>query len=212
MKALVIGATGATGKDLVTVLLNDPAYTEIVIFVRKFNNINHPKLKEILTDFENLENVTEYIAGDILFSCLGTTAKAAGSEEKQWHIDHEIPLNFAKIARKKRVSKIVLLSAYGSSKNSRVVYSKIKGKLEDDIDKLGFEQYIIFRPASLLRKDTDRGDERMIIPILNFISSFGVLKKFRPLSTELLAEKLAKSPKVLLDGKYIIELDKIFNF
>lgn len=212
MKALVIGATGATGKDLVNILLNDPEYTEIVIFVRKISNINHPKLKEILTDFENLENVTEFIDGDILFSCLGTTSKAAGSEEKQWHIDHEIPLNFAKIARKNGVSKTVLLSAYGASATSRVVYSKIKGKLEEDIDKLAFEQYITFRPASLLRKGTDRGDERIIIPVLNFLNSFGILKKFRPLPTDILAEKLAKSPKVLPNGKHIIELEKIFNF
>ena len=33
MKALIIGATGATGKDLVQVLLQDQDYTELVLFV-----------------------------------------------------------------------------------------------------------------------------------------------------------------------------------
>ncbi|SHL06891.1 NAD(P)H-binding protein [Flavobacterium chilense] len=212
MKALVIGATGATGKDLINVLLNDPEYTEIVAFVRKTSNTNHFKLKEILTDFENLESITEFINGDVLFSCLGTTSKMAGSQANQWHIDYEIPLNFAKIARKRDILRTVLLSAYGASVNSKVVYSKIKGKLEEDIEKLSFNQYIIFRPASLLRKETDRRDERIIISVLKMLNSFGILKKFSPLPTDILAEKLAKSPKTLPNRKCIVELENILDF
>ena len=59
MKALIIGATGATGKDLVHVLLQDTAYTELVIFVRRPGKITHPKLKEIVTDFEKPGEVFE---------------------------------------------------------------------------------------------------------------------------------------------------------
>ena len=54
MKALIIGATGATGKDLVQILLNDPDYTAVVIFVRRASGITHPKLSEIITDFDKL--------------------------------------------------------------------------------------------------------------------------------------------------------------
>ena len=79
MKALIIGATGATGKDLVNVLLQDNTYTEVVIFVRRPTKITHPKLEEILTDFDDLEKVSADINGDVLFICLGTTLKAAGS-------------------------------------------------------------------------------------------------------------------------------------
>lgn len=35
MKALIIGATGATGKDLLGLLLNDPDYEGVVIFVHR---------------------------------------------------------------------------------------------------------------------------------------------------------------------------------
>src|SRR6185436_8231304 len=150
-----IGATGATGKDLVNILLQDPDYTEVVIFVRRSSGMAHPKLIGILTDFDKLEQVSEHIKGDIWFSCLGTTLKAAGSKDKQWHIDYEIPLKFAEIAKKNRISRTVLLSAYGASATSNVFYSKIKGKLEKDIDSLAFDQYIIFKPGILLRKDTD---------------------------------------------------------
>ena len=125
MKALVIGATGATGKDLVNVLLEDVFYTDVVIFVRRSSKIVHTKLREIITDFDKLESVREFIKGDVLFSCLGTTLKAAGSKEKQWHVDYEIPLQFATIAKQNGVAQMVLLSAYGASAKSRVFYSRI---------------------------------------------------------------------------------------
>jgi uncharacterized protein YbjT (DUF2867 family) len=212
MKALIIGATGATGKDLVNVLLQDSGYTEVVIFIRRPSGMTHPKLVEILTDFDKLEEVSEHIKGDVWFSCLGTTLKVAGSKDKQRHIDYEIPAKFAEIAKRNGISRVVLLSAYGASATSRVFYSKLKGQLEEKIASLAFGSYIIFRPGLLLRKDTDRSGERLSAGILKFLNSLGIIRKFRPLPTSTLAEKLAKAPKVLGDGKHVIELNKIFGF
>lgn len=212
MKALIIGATGATGKDLVSRLLLDPNYTEVIIFVRRSSGITNPKLKEVLTDFDKLEQVSDHIKGDVLFSCLGTTLKTAGSKDKQWHIDYEIPLKFAEIAKANGVSRAVLLSAYGASAASGVFYSKMKGKLEEAMEKLAFDQYIIFKPGMLLRKDTDRSGERIAGGVIKFLNSLGIIRKFRPLPTSILAEKLDKAPKILPMGKHVIELDKIFKF
>lgn len=212
MKALIIGATGATGKDLVQVLLQDPDYTMIVIFVRRTSGMVHPKLREIITDFDNLEEVSQHINGDVWFSCLGTTLKMAGSKEQQWHIDYDLPAKFAEIAKRNGVPKLVLLSAYGASATSRVFYSQIKGKLEDYLDSLAFDQYIIFRPGMLLRKGTDRSGERITGGVLHFLNSLGLIRKFRPLPTSILAEKMAKSPNVLSPGRHVISLEKIFGF
>lgn len=212
MKALIIGATGATGKDLLDTLLKDDDYTEIVIFIRRASGIIHPKLSEIITDFDKPEEVAGHIKGDVFFSCLGTTLKAAGSKDKQRHIDYEIPLQFAEMARRNGVTKMVLLSAYGASAASNIFYSRIKGELEDKISGLSFDQYIIFRPGLLLRKNTDRTGERISAGLLKFLNGLGLIKKFRPLPTSTLAEKMDKAPKVLTIGKHMIELDKIFEF
>lgn len=211
MRALIIGATGATGSDLVKVLLQDPGYAEVVAFVRRPSGLAHPKYSEIITDFEKLEVVSDLIRGDIWFSCLGTTLKAAGSKEKQWHIDYDVPVKFSEIARRNGVPKAVLVSAYGASTTSRVFYSKLKGTLDDAILKLGFDLCLIFRPGFLLRKDTDRAGERITAQALKFLNSLGVTRKFRPMPTSTLAEKLAKAPKVFSSGKHIIELDRIFD-
>lgn len=212
MKALIIGATGATGKDLVNTLLQDPAYTSVVTFVRRAGQLNHPKLVEIVTDFDHLEEVAHHIRGDVWFSCLGTTLKAAGSQANQWHIDYEIPLKFAAIAKANQVASMVLLSAYGATATSRVFYSRMKGKLEEAMAALHFDQYIIFRPGLLLRKDTDRMGERLSASVLNFLNGIGLVRKFRPLPTAVLAEKMAKAPKQLPAGKHLIELDQVFRF
>lgn len=211
MKALIIGATGATGKDLVNVLLNDSDYNEIVIFIRRHTGINHPKLVEVLTDFDHLEDVVSSINGDVLFCCMGTTLKAAGSKDKQRHIDYEIPVQFATLAHANRVAQVVLLSAYGALPRSHVFYSRIKGELEEKIKSMSFEQFIIFRPGLLLRKETDRSGERISAFILRFLNSIGLIRKFRPLPTIILAEKLAKAPKLYPSGLHVVELDKIFQ-
>ena len=211
MKALIIGATGATGKDLVEVLLKDPHYTEVVAFVRRASGRAHPKYSEVITDFEKLENVASLIRGDVWFSCLGTTRKTAGSKAKHWHIDYDLPAKFAEIARRNGVVRAVLLSAYGASSTSRVFYSKLKGTLDDHIAALGFEPCIIFRPGFLIRENTDRPSELMIAKALKILNGLGLLKKFRPLPTSTLAEKLAKAPQVFTYGTHIIELDDVFH-
>ena len=211
MKALIIGATGATGKDLVDVLLEDPDYQEVVTFVRRPSGRTHRKLLEIVTDFDALEEKLDRIQGDVWFSCLGTTMKAAGSKERQWHIDYEIPAKFAEIARRNGVSTAVVVSAYGAAASSKVFYSSLKGKLDDEVARLAFEKCFIFRPGMLLRKDTDRFGERIIAPVLKFLNGLGIARNFRPLPTRSLAEKLAKAPKVFTSGKHIVELDEIFR-
>lgn len=211
MKALIIGATGATGKELLNVLLQDSDYTKVVIFVRRSMGIVHPKLHEIVTDFNNLEELSQNIAGDVWFSCIGTTLKAAGSKEKQRYVDYDIPARFAAIAKRNSVGIAVLLSAYGADAASKIFYSRIKGELENAVGKLSFKSYIIFRSGLLLRKDTDRTGERLFAAILKFVNSIGMAKKFRPMPTLLLAQKLAKAPKIFVEGKHVIPLDKIFT-
>ncbi|MEJ5994570.1 NAD(P)H-binding protein [Pedobacter sp. Du54] len=212
MKALIIGATGATGKDLVDALLQDPYYTEVVIFVRRPVTLTHIKLTAIVTDFDQLEAVSHDISGDVLFSCLGTTLKVAGSKAKQRHIDFEIPLKFAQIAKTNGVSKAVLVSAYGASATSNMFYSRLKGDLENRIADLTFNQYFIFRPGLLLRKNTDRFGEKISARLLKLLNGLGMLRNYRPMPTAVLAEKLAKAPKLPVGGKRVVELDEIFRF
>jgi uncharacterized protein YbjT (DUF2867 family) len=211
MKALVIGATGATGKFLTEELLNDRDYTEVILFVRKPTGRHHQKLTEHVIDFSNVDFYQKEIMGDVLFSCLGTTLKAAGSKEEQWKIDF-IQAAFASIAKENGVHSFVLVSSTGADSKSGVFYSKMKGRLEEKIAELNFDQYIIFKPGPLLREGSERPGEKIMVKTLRLLNSIGLLRKYKPLPTELLAEKLAKAPKILKDGITVIELEKIVAF
>ena len=81
MKALIIGATGATGKDLLSQLLADDTYAEVHCFVRKPLALTHPKLHAHVVDFDTPEAWADLVRGDVAFSCLGTTLAVAGSKD-----------------------------------------------------------------------------------------------------------------------------------
>ncbi len=212
MKAVIIGASGATGKKLVDNILADKQYQSVTIFVRNTTTRKHPKLIEYVIDFSKIEDYTQYIIGDVIFSCLGTTLSTAGSKDNQWKIDFDIPAKFAEIARQNNIKSFVLVSSFGASAESKIFYNMMKGKLEEKISELNFEQYIIFRPGALIRPDSDRLGEKLAVKFLALTNKAGLLKKYRPLEVDTLADKLAKAPKTQLKGEVIIELDKIFNF
>jgi uncharacterized protein YbjT (DUF2867 family) len=209
MKALIIGATGATGKELVDRLLWDNNYASVSVFVRRPFGKSHPKLTEHIVDFSDVNSFQDLITGDVLFSCLGTTLKDAGSKDNQWKIDFDIPAAFAVAARKNNVNSLVLVSSYGASAKSSVFYSKMKGKLEEYIDDLNFSQYIIFRPGPLIRQNTDRLGEKISIKVIKLFNAIGLFKNVKPISTSLLADKLLKAPTALSRGTTILELDRI---
>ena len=96
MKALLIGATGATGKDLLELLLNDDSFEKVDIFVRLKLDIHHNKLNIHVIDFDQPDKWWHLVKGDVLFSCLGTTLKAAGSKEGQKKVDYDYQLQFEK--------------------------------------------------------------------------------------------------------------------
>lgn len=212
MKALVIGATGATGKPLVMELLKNTDYTEVVIFVRRATGIIHPKLKEYILDFNDIESYSDIIRGDIFFCCMGTTLKAAGSKMAQWRIDYEIPLEFARIAKENGIKSFVLVSSGNADSKSRFFYPRMKGELEEKIETLNFKQYIVFRPGLLNRPESDRFTENAAVSVLNFFNRLGMLKAQTPLPTPLLAQKMIKAPGILPDGISKISTEKIFSF
>lgn len=212
LKALVIGATGATGTFLVDALLADAHYSEVSIFVRRPSGKSHPKLKEHIIDLSKAESYAEKIKGDVLFSTLGTTLKDAGSKEKQWQIDYEIPLRFAQLAKGNGVRSMVLLSAANANAKSPVFYSRMKGALEEAISALGFEQFILFQPGLLKRPNSDRAGEKFAVAALEFFNRLGILKKYRPLPVEVLAEKMAKAPLKEDRGKHLIGMAALSEY
>lgn len=203
LNALVIGATGATGQEIVSQLLEDNSFNSVSIFVRKDPNITHSKLKTYIIDFSKVEEYKELIKGDVLFSCLGTTIRDAGSKDKQYLVDYTYQYEFAKIASDNGVSIYSLVSSSGANQTSPFFYPRIKGKLEEEVKKLPYKTIHIFQPPILIRqKNLIRTGEEIAIKIFKKLSRLRILKSQNPLPVSELA-------KVMIDHLRIKQKEKI---
>lgn len=195
-KAIVLGATGATGQELVDCLLEDSDFSEVVVFVRKKGYRQQHKLITHQIDFSKIQAYKTHIKGDVLFSCLGTTLKEAGSKDNQYLVDFTYQYEFAKIAAENKVPHYILVSSTGANEKSPFFYPKIKGKLEEAVKKLPFKSIRIFQPPTLIRqKERIRAVEKIGIKIFGFLNSFGILKSQKPLPVSILAQKMVSEFK-----------------
>jgi uncharacterized protein YbjT (DUF2867 family) len=195
MHALLLGATGATGKDLLNLLLKDDDFHQVDIFVRRSLEFQHEKLKIHVIDFDKPEQWKHLVEGDVVFSCLGTTLKAAGSKKAQWKIDYDYQYQFAKSARENNVNNYVLVSSGFASPNSRSYYPRMKGLLEEAVKALGFAKLTIFNPPVLIRKNSDRALEVAGLKAIQFFNKIGFFRSQKPLPTEILAQAMINSAK-----------------
>ena len=213
LKALVIGATGATGRELVNLLINDEDFDQVSIFVRKAPELEHEKLKIHTIDFNEIKKHKDLIKGDILFSALGTTKKEAGGKQRQYIIDYTYQYEFAKIAAENGVDQLSLVSSIGANPKSYMFYPKMKGELESDVKKLKFKKVDIFQPPILIRQpEIIRKGEKTAISIIQKLNKLGILKSQQPLMVSNLAERMVKTAKTYSKEKVNTYLPKeLFN-
>ena len=209
--ALVIGATGATGKPLVQQLLANDDFGRVVVFVRKALPTPHPKLVQHVIDFDDVASWQAQVEGDVLFSCLGTTLKDAGSQAAQRKIDYDYQYAFARIAKQNQVPRYVLVSANGANPQSRIFYSRMKGELEHAVMALGFAQCVIARPSLLHRPDSQRTAENLGVHLLTALNRLGLFSKHRPLPTDKLAQALILADQQQRPGLHILEIQAIWQ-
>ena len=194
LHALVLGATGATGRELVNQLLKNDSFSHVSIFVRNSPNISHEKLSINTINFSKISEYKSLINGDVLFSALGTTKKDAGSSEQQFLVDYTYQYKFAEMAYENGVTTYSLVSSDGANKDSFFFYPKIKGALEEKVKSLDFNKIQIFRPPLLVRQDDlIRSGEKIGIKIFNRLSKINIFRSLKPLHVSDLAQKMIEN-------------------
>ncbi|MBS1554028.1 MAG: NAD(P)H-binding protein [Bacteroidetes bacterium] len=203
--ALLIGSTGLIGQQLLELLLQSETYSKVIAIARKPLSINHPKLEVVVFPLTELDaNASKLIADDV-FCCLGTTMKQAKSKQAFRAVDFDAPLALAKIVKNHGARQYLLVSALGANKNSSIFYNRVKGEIEEEISKIGFESFHIVRPSLLLgdRPDQRAGEEAAQF----FYKVFGKLipTKYKAIDSAKVARALAALAAANHPGHWVHE-------
>lgn len=212
--ALLVGATGLVGSELVDILLHSTKYGSVTVLTRKLLPLNHPKLEQIITDFDQLDQYNQHVQVDDVYCCLGTTIKTAGSKEAFKKVDFTYPLELAQLTKAAGAQKFFIITAMGADPNSKVFYSRVKGEVEAELKKIGFPTLHIFRPSLLLgeRKEFRLGEKVGVIlsPVLSFLM-VGSLKKYKPIHAKDVAMAMYQASQRPESGSFTHESDEIFR-
>ncbi|SEW33690.1 oxidoreductase [Chitinophaga arvensicola] len=210
--AIVIGATGLTGTHLVAALLQDPAFSKVKILIRQPWAHPRPKLESIIVDFEDDDSLAPVLQGDVLFCCIGTTIKKAGSQESFRAVDYGIAVKCARIAKEQGVTQFLLMSSIGANPQSRNFYLRTKGETELAVQAAGFHSVSIFRPSVLIgsRKEFRLGEwlGKYLIQLFYFLLQ-GRWKKYRGIKAATVANAMIIAAKEHDEGVSIFESDAI---
>ena len=194
--AIIIGATGAVGKEILKNILADSFYTKVYVLGRKSIEKlpDDNKLTKIIIDFEKIDFNTSILVKSDVFASLGTTIKIAGSKENQRKIDVDYTVNFAKLCEGK-VRSFNVVSAIGANSNSKNFYNSLKGELEDKLKEMNLGVLRIFQPSLLISK---RDDKRFleeifmkVAPIFQFVLK-GKSKKYSPIEVDVLGKEIVR--------------------
>jgi uncharacterized protein YbjT (DUF2867 family) len=168
--ALVAGATGLVGREILAAILADDTYVAVHGIGRRALATTHPKLTFHVLDFAALPTLP---AVDDVFIALGTTIKVAGSQLAFRAVDFDAVLALANAARSSGASRLGIVSAMGASETSMIFYNRVKGEMERAASRLGYDSVVFARPSMLIgNRDSlgqpGRSGEKLALIVMKF--------------------------------------------
>ena len=194
--ALLAGATGLIGSQLLPLLLASDRYAKVIVVGRRAVPTIHPKLVQVITELDQLEAVRLKLIADDVYCCLGTTMAQAGSKEAFYKVDFLYVVQLAALAASNFAAQLLVVSSMGADAESRIYYSRVKGEMEAAVRQTPFRAIHIFRPSLLLgERAAPRLGERLgalglrgLRPLLR-----GPLLKYRPVSGAAVAAAMLRA-------------------
>lgn len=162
-KAIIIGGTGATGKQLLNQLIRDKNCELVTSIGRRpvLDGEKNDKLVDIVVEslFELRSTEKYWKDNDVFFNCIGTTRQRAGGSKEFINIEFGISNEAAKMAANAKIPHASLISAKGANHKiwandwiHPLLYMKTIGQKEQTIiSNFSFNSVSIFKPGMLIR-------------------------------------------------------------
>ena len=201
MNAIIIGATGLIGHNLLLRLLADSQYQRVVVVGRRMPELDSSdsgieKVIFMQAQLEQLSELTLPVSIDQAFCCLGTTIKQAGSQENFIKVDHTAVIDFAKLAIQHQTQskvKLFVVTALDANEKSSVFYNRVKGEVQRELSQLPLASLTFFQPSLLLgERAQQRTLEDIGQKIFSLVSGLfvGPLAKYKPITGKLVADNM----------------------
>ncbi len=214
----LLGATGLVGSHLLTILLNDPQYSQVNVLTRRTTGVTHTKLNEVILDFSTLKAMDPYFEGnETVFCAIGTTnKKVEGDKHMYQKVDYDIQIHAAKAAAAAGVYGFALVSSIGANpENNNNFYLKLKGVIEESISKILIPKLIIVRPSVLIgKRDESRFGEaiaQLAMPAISWLLPKN-MNKYKSIKAEYVAEAMVKASQILPRGIHFLEYDEMMKY
>ncbi|MDA8981889.1 NAD(P)H-binding protein [Gammaproteobacteria bacterium] len=219
-EAILVGASGLIGKHVSSLLINNK--TNQIQLNRKSLEVVSEAVEEVIVDLKDENSFRGFLNADCIYITTGTRLtlmQLLHIKNKDrlsfLEVDFEMPLRIARAAYEKGVKKIALVSAIGANKKSNNFYLKTKGMLEEEILNMGFDKVVIARPGHLLgKRDLPTPKEVKIYELIFKIASplmVSVLRKYRNIKAESVANSLISSVNEMRNGCVILEYEDMMN-
>lgn len=164
--AIVIGATGQVGKEIVRELATNDRVPKVTLLLRRpfvdeltpsSPNLpaeylsSYSKFEQHIIDFENLPEYAYLFAEhDVVFCALGTHSSYSSDRQLFYKVDHHYVLDSARLAKDAGCHHFVVITVKGASPHAKLFYLKVKGEVEEDLKTMHFYRLSIYRPGILL--------------------------------------------------------------
>jgi uncharacterized protein YbjT (DUF2867 family) len=192
MKVIVTGASGMVGKGVALECLEHADVESILVVGRSPCGIEHEKLEEILIeDFFDYSAIEDRLAGyDACFFCLGMSA-AGMSEEDYTRYTYDLAMAMARtLVKQSPDMTFCYISGSGTNANGRMMWARVKGRLENDLLELGFKDAFMFRAGFIQPMKGVRTKTRL------YRAFYAVLAPFFPLWNALLPSYVTTTERV----------------
>ncbi len=209
--ALLLGATGLVGSECLKRLVADDYYSRIIVLTRRAlaDAAGGPKIESHVVDFDRVSDCRDLLKASHVFCTLGSTLQKAGSKEQFRRIDFTYVHGIAAICAEQGTEHFLVVSAMGANARSRIFYSRVKGELEEALQRLPFKGLSVFRPSLILG---DRKECRLKEEISKRVSSvflYAVPEKYKPVEAADIAKAMLMTAHAGPTGFRIYESDEI---
>lgn len=206
-RLLLLGATGAVGREVLAAALADPRIAQLIAPTRR-PLPPHPKLLNPVIDSAALPADAPWWQVDAVICALGSTIKIAGSQAAFAAVDRDLPIEVGRLARAAGASRYALTSALGSSPRGNF-YLRTKAEAEAGIRALGYPVYTVVRPSLIeAEREQKRPGEQIGLRVARVLGPL-IPRRYRPVPAARIAQALLAGVLRVQPGEQVVESEAL---